>query len=81
MGVISMITMIEKIIMSITFITAIIVQTIECWSARELMEIFNYAEWRNFLKVVEKARDAAKNTGENVNDHFVDVNKMIRNEI
>jgi hypothetical protein len=26
---------------------------IECWSARELQMIFNYAEWRNFLKVIE----------------------------
>ena len=50
---------------------------IECWSARELQEIFNYAEWRNFLKVVEKAKDAAKNAGEGVIDHFVDINKMI----
>ena len=50
---------------------------IECWSARELQEIFNYAEWRNFLKVVEKAKEALENVGENVNDHFVDVNKMV----
>lgn len=50
---------------------------IECWSARDLQEIFNYAEWRNFLKVVEKAKDAAKNAGERITDHFVDINKMI----
>jgi DNA-damage-inducible protein D len=24
---------------------------IECWSARELHEVLNYSDWRNFLKV------------------------------
>ena len=50
---------------------------IECWSARELQEIFNYTEWRNFLKVIDKAKDACKNAGETIAHHFVDTNKMI----
>jgi len=50
---------------------------IECWSARELQEVLGYAEWRNFLKVIEKAKTACENTGVPVPDHFVDVNKMI----
>lgn len=50
---------------------------IECWSARELQTIFNYAEWRNFLKVIEKAKEACQNSGNTVSDHFVDFNKMI----
>ncbi|MBK9980869.1 MAG: DNA damage-inducible protein D [Saprospiraceae bacterium] len=50
---------------------------IECWSARELQEIFNYAEWRNFLKVIDKAREACIHSGGSIRDHFVDVNKMI----
>ena len=50
---------------------------IECWSARELQEIFNYSDWRNFLKVIDKAKDACSNSGEVLSDHFVDVNKMI----
>jgi DNA-damage-inducible protein D len=50
---------------------------VECWSARELQEIFGYTEWRNFLKVVEKARNACENSGNQGSDHFVDVNKMI----
>jgi DNA-damage-inducible protein D len=50
---------------------------IECWSARELQQIFNYSEWRNFLKVVDKAKEACSNAGENISDHFVGVNKMI----
>jgi len=50
---------------------------IECWSARELQEIFGYSDWRNFLKVIDKAKNACSNAGENIADHFVDINKMI----
>ena len=50
---------------------------LECWSARELQEILGYAEWRNFLKVVDKGKVACENIGLVVSDHFVDVNKMV----
>jgi DNA-damage-inducible protein D len=50
---------------------------LECWSARELQEILGYAEWRNFLKVIEKAKTSCENAEVKVTDHFVDVNKMI----
>jgi len=49
----------------------------ECWSARDLQEVLGYTEWRNFLKVVDKAKLACENTGVDVSDHFVEVNKMI----
>jgi DNA-damage-inducible protein D len=50
---------------------------LECWSARELQVILGYAEWRNFLKVIEKAKTACENADAKVTDHFVEVNKMI----
>lgn len=50
---------------------------IECWSARELQVLFNYSEWRNFVKVIDKAKEACKQVGEKIPDHFVDSNKMI----
>ena len=50
---------------------------IECWSARELQQIFNYTDWRNFLKVIDKAKNACENAGVAVSDHFVESNKMI----
>ena len=50
---------------------------IECWSARDLQEILGYAEWRNFLKVVEKAKAACENADIPVSDHFADVGKMV----
>ncbi len=50
---------------------------IEFWVARDLQKLLGYTEWRNFLKVVDKAKESCKTTGNNVYDHFVDVNKMI----
>ncbi len=49
----------------------------ECWSARELQLIFNYTDWRNFNKVIDKAKTSCKTSGANTSDHFVDINKMI----
>jgi DNA-damage-inducible protein D len=50
---------------------------VEYWLARELQELLGYAEWRNFLNSVNKAKESCKTSGIGVSDHFVDVNKMI----
>lgn len=49
----------------------------EFWYAIELQKTLEYSEWRNFQNVISKAKDACKNSGNNVQDHFVDVNKMV----
>lgn len=49
----------------------------EFWYARELQEILEYKEWRNFYKVIEKAKEACENSKNNALEHFVEVNKMI----
>lgn len=54
-----------------------ILNDVECWSARDLCSLLGYTEWRNFTKVIEKAKNACSNVGHNVADHFVDVNKMV----
>ena len=50
----------------------------EFWYARELQGVLEYTEWRNFKKVIDKAKIACDNSGNYVDDHFVDVNKMVQ---
>lgn len=50
---------------------------IECWSARELQSLLGYSKWENFEKVIQKAKDACQNAGEQEDYHFPDVRKMI----
>ncbi|AOS84860.1 DNA damage-inducible protein D [Chlorobaculum limnaeum] len=50
---------------------------IEFWLARDIQQLLGYGEWRNFCTVVSKAKIACEVSGYAVNDHFVDVNKMV----
>ena len=50
---------------------------VEFWTARDLYKILEYAEYRNFLPVIEKAKEAAKNSGAVVHNHFVDTHEMV----
>lgn len=49
----------------------------EYWRARELQEVLEYKEWRNFEKVINKAKTACINSGNVETLHFVDVNKSL----
>ena len=48
----------------------------EYWSARELSKVLEYRDWRNFLKVLNKAKEACINSGYNVEEQLVEVNKL-----
>ena len=49
----------------------------EFWSARELARVLEYTDFRNFIAVLTKAREACVNSGHAVADHFVDINEMV----
>lgn len=50
----------------------------EFWSARELSKVLGYLEYRNFKPVIEKAKEACKNSDQLIENHFVDYHEMVR---
>lgn len=53
------------------------VNGVECWSARDLQKLLGYSLWQNFTNVIEKAKQACANVGNEIADHFIDVNNMV----
>jgi len=49
----------------------------EFWSSRDFAEVLGYTDYRNFEAVIEKARTACFNSGQRVEDHFVEITEMI----
>ena len=56
---------------------ALDIDGVECWSARELQTLLGYSKWENFSNVINKAKIACENVGNNISDHFPDVRKMV----
>ena len=49
----------------------------EFWSSRDFARVLGYNDYRNFEAVVQKARTACFNSGQRLEDHFVDVTDMV----
>lgn len=49
----------------------------EFWSARDLMFVLEYTNWRNFKSVLLKAQLAYENSGHDPTGHFTDASKMV----
>jgi DNA-damage-inducible protein D len=47
------------------------------WSARELASVLEYTDFRNFIAVIAKAREACANSSHTVSDHFVEITEMV----
>jgi len=45
----------------------------EFWSARDLMKTLGYLKWQKFIWVIEKAKDACKNSWQEIDKHFLPV--------
>lgn len=49
----------------------------EYWSARQFAKVIEYVDFRNFERVLNKAKQACENSGYTVADHIVDFNEMV----
>lgn len=49
----------------------------EFWMARQLSKVLDYADFRNFASVIEKATEACKKSGQQVGDHLVEANEVV----
>ena len=49
----------------------------EFWLARPLAKVLDYSEYRHFLPVIERAREACAKSSQSVTDHFEDVLAMV----
>jgi DNA-damage-inducible protein D len=54
------------------------VNGIEAWMARDLQKLLGYDKWENFFHVIEKAKLACANSGQESIYHFADVRKTIQ---
>ena len=50
---------------------------VEFWTARKLFPLLGYSRWETFDEVILRAAKAALNSGQNVDDHFRSLTKMI----
>ena len=51
-------------------------QGVECWSARDLSTLLGYTKWERFQNAIDKAKEACKNAGGIVDDHFPGTGNM-----
>jgi DNA-damage-inducible protein D len=49
----------------------------EYWGARKLSKILEYSEFRHFLPVIERAKEACKNSNQETENHFEDYLEMV----
>ncbi|WP_340123999.1 DNA damage-inducible protein D [Methylobacter svalbardensis] len=49
----------------------------EYWLSRPLAKVLDYSEYRHFLPVLDRAKEACRNSGQAVEDHFEDVLEMV----
>jgi DNA-damage-inducible protein D len=49
----------------------------EFWMARQLAKVLEYTDFRNFITVINKAKEACENSGQLIKNHIVAFNKMV----
>ena len=54
---------------------------VEYWSSRELAKVLEYSDYRNFLVVIEKAKEACKNSSQDVLSYFGELTEIVKTGI
>lgn len=52
-------------------------QNNEFWLARELATVLNYSQYRHFIPVIERAKEACRNSGQPLENHIEDTLTMV----
>ncbi len=50
---------------------------VEYWSSRDLAKALGYADYRNFIAAIQRAKEACKNSSQPISDHFGDITEMV----
>jgi len=45
--------------------------SMEFWSARDLMSVLGYSTWRQFSEAIDRAQEACKISNQSVDNHFL----------
>jgi len=49
----------------------------EYWSSRDLAKALDYSNYDKFLNVIDKAKEACKNSSQVIHNHFSHVEEMV----
>jgi len=49
----------------------------EYWPSREFSQVLGNTDYRNFEQVIRKAKTPCFNSGQRIEDHFVDITEMV----
>ncbi|HAX4037885.1 TPA: DNA damage-inducible protein D [Escherichia coli] len=50
----------------------------EQWSVRQLGKLLGYSEYRHFIPVLTRAKEACENSGHTIDDHFEEILDMVK---
>lgn len=69
--------MIKKLKLTFDDIIQTMDNGVEYWLARDLQNVLGYTKWDKFKNVIEKAKTSCVNSGNSIDDHFLQSGKLV----